>query len=84
MVPLGFVNQSSARKTLLGKLPQKDRKQHVIEALKAAGADFEDGDQFDAFCAMNARLAELGIPHFQELLFPFDVKKPKRARKVAA
>ncbi len=81
-----FVNQSTARKKLLGKLPQKDRKQHVIEALKAAGADFEDGDQFDAFCAANAELEGLGIPHFQELLFKFDAPKVKkrRARKAAA
>lgn len=81
-----FVNQSSARKTLLGKLPPKNRKAHVIEALKVAGADFEDEDQFDAFCAVNGRLEELGVPHLQELCFPFDapkVKKP-RARKAAA
>lgn len=79
-----FVNQSSARKKLLGKLPPKDRKAHVIEALKAAGADFDDGDQFDAFVAVNAGLEDLGIPHLQELLQPFEVKKPKRARKAAA
>lgn len=81
-----FVNQSSARKTLLGKLPSKDRKAHVIEALKAAGADFEDGDQFDAFCAVNGKLEQLGVPHLQELLFKFDEPKAKRprARKVAA
>jgi hypothetical protein len=81
-----FVNQSSARKTRLGKLPTRDRKAHVIEALKAAGADFEDGDQFDAFCAVNDGLDELGVPHLQELCFPFDAPKAKklRARKAAA
>lgn len=81
-----FVNQSSARKKLLGKLPQNDRKQHVIEALKAAGADFDDGDQFDAFCTVNAELEQLGVPHLQELLFKFDEPKAKkpRARKAAA
>lgn len=79
-----FVNQSNARKILLGKLPQKDRKAHVVEALKAAGADFDDSDQFDAFAAVNARLEQHGIPHFQELLFPFDAPKPKRARKAVA
>jgi hypothetical protein len=81
-----FVNQSSARKFLLGKLPPKDRKAHVVEALKAAGADFEDSDQYDAFCSVNLRLGELGVPHLQELLFKFDEPKVKRprARKAAA
>lgn len=81
-----FVNQSSARKLLLGKLPQKDRKAHVVEALKAAGASFDDADQFDAFATVNAGLPALGVPHLQELLFPFDAPKAKtpRARKAAA
>jgi hypothetical protein len=79
-----FVNQASSRKFLLGKLPPKDRKEAVVAALRAAGADFEDGDQFDAFVAVNAHLEELGIPHLQELVQPFETKKPKRARKAAA
>lgn len=78
-----FVNQASSRKFLLGKLPQKDRKAAVVAALRTMGADFEDEDQFDAFTAVNAHLEELGVPHFQELAQPFEVKKP-RTRKAAA
>lgn len=77
-----FVNQSSARKLLLGKLPPNDRKRHVVEALKAAGARFRDSDQADAFTAANAALHELGVPCFTNLLWQPEVKvKVKRARK---
>jgi Holliday junction resolvasome RuvABC endonuclease subunit len=79
-----FVNQATSRKFLLGKLPQKDRKEAVLAALKRVGADFEDGDQFDAFVAVNAHLESLGVPHLQELDQPFETKKPKRSRKAVA
>jgi Holliday junction resolvasome RuvABC endonuclease subunit len=81
-----FVNQSSARKLLLGKLPGKDRKAHVVEALKAAGAEFEDKDQYDAFAAVNARLGDLGIPQLKSLLWDPDAPKVKapRAKKAKA
>ena len=65
---VAFVNQSSARKYLLGKLPAKERKQHVIAALKAAGADFDDGDQYDAFSTVNVRLDGHGVPSLKNLL----------------
>lgn len=81
-----FVNQASSRKFLLGKLPPDKRKEAVVAALREAGGDFDDDDQFDAFVAVNAHLEELGIPHLQELRQPFEVAKPKkrRARKAAA
>jgi Holliday junction resolvasome RuvABC endonuclease subunit len=81
-----FVNQASSRKFLLGKLPPDKRKDAVVAALKAAGADFDDEDQFDAFTAANMHLESLGIPHLQELRQPFEtvkISKP-RARKAAA
>lgn len=78
---LQFVNQSTARRILLGKLPAENRKQHVVEALKAAGADFRDADQADAFCTVNAVLDDFGIPHLHHLLWP---SEPKRTRRRAA
>lgn len=81
-----FVNQANSRWFLLGKLPPDKRKEAVVLALREAGADFEDDDQFDGFVAANRHLEELGIPHLQELRQPFEVKKAKkpRARKAAA
>ena len=81
-----FVNQANSRKFLLGKLPPKDRKEVVVAELRKAGADFEDGDQFDAFVAVNRHLEDLGAAHLQELRQPFEVVKAKkpRARKAAA
>jgi hypothetical protein len=76
-----FVNQSSARKHLLGKLPQRDRKASVIAALKAAGADFDDGDQYDAFSTVNLHLEALGVPHLQELAGPFQAARVRRPRR---
>lgn len=78
---LQFVNQSHARKVLLGKLPAKDRKKHVVEALRAAGADFADADQADAFCTVNAVLDSFGIPSLSNLLWQ---PEPKRAKRRAA
>jgi Holliday junction resolvasome RuvABC endonuclease subunit len=76
---LQFVNQSRARKILLGKLPPKDRKKHVVEALKAAGAGFDDADQADAFCTVNAVLDGFEIPHLHNLLWASE-PKPNRRR----
>lgn len=79
-----FVNQANSRKYLLGKLPPDKRKAAVVAALKAAGADFDDEDQFDAFVAVNRHLEELGVPHLQELVQPFETAKPKRSRSKKA
>ena len=64
---LGLVSlwceQSSARKLLLGKLPQSDRKvitRTTVESLHR----FEDGDQCDAYVVANWGLSELGLPAF--------------------
>lgn len=78
---LQFVNQSTARKLLLGKLPAKNRKQHVVEALEAAGADFADADQADAFCTVNAVLDSFEIPHLHNLLW---LPEPTRQKGRAA
>ncbi len=80
---LQFVNQSTARKLLLGKLPPSKRKEHVVQALQAAGADFSDADQCDAFCTVNAVLDDFEIPHLHHLLWPAEPKRA-RARRVAA
>jgi Holliday junction resolvasome RuvABC endonuclease subunit len=77
---LQFVNQSTARKLLLGKLPAKERKQHVVEALRAAGADFDDADQADAFCTVNALLDDFEIPSLRNLLWQPEPKRTKRRR----
>lgn len=64
-----YVDETTARKFLLGRLPQKDRKAHVVEALKAADDPFEDDDQRDAFCCANWGLSELGAPAMANMLF---------------
>jgi hypothetical protein len=94
---VAIANQTSVRFLLLGALPKKigsgaeaktfNRKAAVQEALLASGSNFEDGDQGDAFAAANWGMAELGVPHLQELLFKFDapkVKKPRAKKAVAA
>lgn len=63
------VNQSTARKFLLGKLPAENRKAHVSEGLKAAGAPFVDNDQADAFAVANWGLSELAAPCLTDLLY---------------
>jgi Holliday junction resolvasome RuvABC endonuclease subunit len=75
-----FVNQSTARKILLGRLPQTERKKHVVEALRAAGADFDDADQADAFCTVNAVLDDHEIPCLRNLLWQPELKPKKRRR----
>lgn len=64
-----YVDESTARKFLLGKLPRSNRKEHVVEALKAAGDPFNDNDQRDAFTIANWGLSELGAPALAHLLF---------------
>lgn len=56
------VAEVTARKLLLGKLPQSGRKQAVFDALRQCGADFDDTDQADAFTIANFGLSELGAP----------------------
>lgn len=81
---LQFVNQSTARKHLLGRLPASERKEHVIEALRARGADFDDADQCDAFCTVNAVLDDYEIPSLSNLLWQPEAAKPKRAKRKKA
>ena len=61
-------NQSSVRKFLLGKLPAKNRKACISEALKATDDPFDDDDQRDAFAVVNWGLSELGAPCMTGLL----------------
>lgn len=77
---LQFVNQSTARKVLLGRLPAKERKAHVVQALRAAGADFADADQCDAFCTVNAVLDQFEVPRLSNLLWEPEAKRQKRRR----
>lgn len=92
-----IANQTSVRFLLLGALPGKtgvgpgakkfNRKAAVQEVLLASGANFEDGDQGDAFAAANWGMEQLGVPHLARLLFPNGLPKPERkprARKAAA
>lgn len=51
---------ASARKLLLGKVPRKDVKVAVYQALRAAGARFETMDESDAYCAANWACSERG------------------------
>jgi len=77
------VQQNTARKLLLGRVPQKNRKQHVSEALKAQGDPFEDDDQRDAFAIANHALHVLGAPCLAGLLGEPEAK-PKRIKKARA
>jgi hypothetical protein len=60
--PLRAVPASQARKLLLGKLPRKDAKLAVQNALYTHGAKFEDDNECDAFCVANFGLSEVGLP----------------------
>lgn len=72
---------SSVRKLLLGWLPPRERKQAVVDALRAAGASFDDGDQFDAFALCNWKAHELAAPCLSGLLGEKPVRaKTKRAK----
>jgi Holliday junction resolvasome RuvABC endonuclease subunit len=79
-----FAPEMTARKTLLGWVPGKDRKAHVVEALKAAGDPFEC-DERDAFTIANLRLHELGAPCLTGLLGekPAKPKKPSKRKPFA-
>lgn len=55
------VNESTARKILLGKLPKKGRKKVTEDALVVAGAGFRNGDIADAFVIANFGLTEMGL-----------------------
>ncbi len=56
------VNQSTARKFLLGKLPQKDRAAVVVAQLEEWGCPFATSDEKDAFTIANYGRTELGMP----------------------
>lgn len=78
--------QTSVRKLLLGWLPQKNRKEHVIEALKAQnivlrdGLPPRDGDAYDAIATWNWGLHELGAPCLTGLLGEKPAR-PKTSRR---
>ena len=55
------VNQSTARKLLLGKLPPRERGSAVAVALKAAGWPHRGSDVGDAFVVANAGRSDLGM-----------------------
>lgn len=72
--------QSTARKLICGKLPQRDRKAATIDVvLKMAQGAFEDAtdDECDAFVAANLYRKELGLS-FAGLV---PVEAPKRPSK---
>lgn len=77
---LQFVNLQYARKVLLGAKPPRDPKAYVCEALYAAGADFADADQCDAFCTVNAVLDQFEVPHLHHLLWQDEPKRTKKRR----
>jgi Holliday junction resolvasome RuvABC endonuclease subunit len=52
---------SSARKLLLGKLPRKNAKVAVQQALYAHGALFHNDDECDAYVVANFGMSELGL-----------------------
>ncbi len=79
-IDLQFVSNSTARKLLLGWVPRDKRKEHLEEALKAAGAPFEDEHQRDAWCVLNWALNYYGGPCLTGLLGEKPVK-PKAPRK---
>jgi hypothetical protein len=76
------VEQSSARKTLLGKIPPRDRKAAVIAFLRPRTRAAWEPDEYDAFVVANYRLRGLGLPHIYTEPPP-KVKKPRRPRKAA-
>lgn len=80
---LQFINNSHARKVLLGRKPSENGKAHVVQALAAAGADFADADQCDAFCTVNAVLDSFGIPHLHHLLWTTEAPKRTKRRRAA-
>lgn len=86
LVPIPVV-AASARKLLLGKLPQKEQKYAVQAAVFAAGAPKEwTEDVVDAFVVSNAGLSDLGFRHLclfrgdQHALDSVTDRGPKSAR----
>lgn len=75
-----YVEQSSARKLLLGHLPAKDRKQHVVEALSKLAPGWK-ADHYDALTAANWGMYQEELEHLADLLPP--VEKAKKTRKRA-
>jgi Holliday junction resolvasome RuvABC endonuclease subunit len=53
---------ASARKLLLGKVPQSDAKVAVFTALRGAGWNVATTDEADAMCVASFGLTELGRP----------------------
>jgi hypothetical protein len=74
------VPQSTARKLICGKLPQRDRKAVTIKTLRAMAGGALDGatdDECDAIVAANCHRKTLGLSFFA---MPEPAKEP-RARK---
>jgi hypothetical protein len=90
-VDVVFAPQAEARKLLYGTTPPRgltpgDRKRWLLDPLHAAGAHFDDDNQGDAFCAMNWRMHELGIPCYLHLLGTpehFEALRKEAAREKA-
>lgn len=57
-----FAPLASARKLVLGKLPRREMKAAVFEALYSYGARFGTHDEADAFVTANYGMHELEIP----------------------
>lgn len=73
-----LVQQSSARKLLLGRLPKADRKAAVMAAMGLLTDRFETDDEVDAFVTVNHRMSlEIGV-HVIALPAPEAVKKPRK------
>jgi hypothetical protein len=64
------MNQSTARKLFLGKLPQKDRAMLTHRAIKALGTCFKTADEGDAWVVANAGRSELGMQAVTDALTP--------------
>lgn len=59
-IEIHTVTASQARKLLLGVNPRKGAKVAVAKALRAAGAQFDTLDEYDAMAVLNFGLAEAG------------------------
>jgi hypothetical protein len=76
--------QSSARKLLLGYVPPKNRKEHVVEALKLLTPTAWDGNEYDALTTANYGLHELAAPCLSGLLGERPQTKSKNRRRLAS
>jgi hypothetical protein len=70
------VEQTTARVLLLGYLPAKDRKQHVIDALSKLAPGWNP-DHYDALAPANWAIRQEELPHLAALLPPKPPKPPK-------